>query len=131
MYFIANFSHLTDQQRSDESERRHGSFSMMVQADTADNALTMFREHLVRLKTTTSFFSGQCTIYISQLLEFAEFPKDEAVLINLKSFAGDPVMPHIVCVVPTEDNNACHIQSWEDNQPLSEGQTDSLFLQFE
>lgn len=130
MYFFANFTHLTDQQQSNESDRRHGSFAMLVEADTADSALDMFRERLTRLKKTTSFFSGQCTIYINQLLEFAEFPKKEAVLINLKSFAGDPVMPHIACVVPTEDSNACHIMTWEDNQPQREGQVDRLFIQF-
>lgn len=130
MYFIANFTHLTDQQQSKESDRRHGSFSMLVEADTADSALTLFRRRLTRLRETTSFFSGQCTIYIDQLLEFAEFPDKEAVLINLKSFAGDPVMPHIACVVPTEDNNACQIRTWENNQPQSEGQADKLFIQF-
>ncbi|MEJ2038566.1 MAG: hypothetical protein P8X55_06480 [Desulfosarcinaceae bacterium] len=131
MYFIANFNHLTDQQKPDESDRRHGTFSMMVEADTTDNALIMFRERLVRLKKTTSLFSGQCTIYINQLLEFPDFPKNDAVLINLKSFVGDPVMPCITCVVPTEDNNACHIQTWEDNQPLNEGQADRIFMQFD
>ena len=130
MYFIANFNHLTDQQQAEESDRRHGSFSMVVEADSAETALSKFRERLNSLKQTTSLFSGRCTIYMDQLLEFPTFPKQEAVLINLKSFAGDPVMPHIACLVPTEGNNACHIRTWENNQPVSEGKTDKVFLSF-
>ena len=130
MYFIANFHHVTDQQQPDEPDRRHGTFSMMIKADSSAIALAKFRERLTQFRQTTSLFSGQCTIYLNQLLEFEHFPEDEAALINLKSFAGDPVMPHIACVTPTEMNNACHIQSWENNQPVSDGQVAEAFLKF-
>ena len=130
MYFIGNFQHVSDQQASNESERRHGNFSMMVEADSMNQALDKFRQRLVDFKDSTTFFDGKCTIYISQLLEFDRFPKDEAVIININSFAGDPVMPFISCVVPTEQSNACSIHEWDKNQPVTEGQKDSVFMQF-
>ena len=130
MYFIGNFQHISDQQSEHEQDRRHGSFSMMVQADSIDSALDKFRQRLVNFKNATSFFEGKCTIYISQLLEFDEFPEDEAVILNFKSFAGDPLMPFIACAVPSEQSNACSIHEWQDNHPVTEGREDSVFLEF-
>ena len=49
MYFIANFQYLTDQQNSNESERRHGVFSMMIQAASSEEALEKFRQRLPRI----------------------------------------------------------------------------------
>ena len=67
MYFIGNFQHVSDQQAADEKDRRHGNFSMMVEADAMNEALDKFRQRLTDLKETTSFFDGECTIYITQL----------------------------------------------------------------
>jgi hypothetical protein len=131
MYFIANFQHLSDRQAGDENDRRHGSFSMMAVADTTDEALQKFKDKIVTYRDTTTFFEGRCTIYINQLLEFSQFPQDEAIILNFKSFAGDPIMPFIGCVVPTEQSNACTIHEWEKGQPVTEGQKDALFLQFD
>lgn len=131
MYFIANFQHLTDQQAADESNRRYGAFTMMVEADSIETALNKFRQKLIDFRANSSLFEGRCSIYISQLIEFDHFPNDEPVLVNFKSFAGDPVLPYISCVVPTEQSNACNIHEWEDNQPYTEGHKDSLFLDFE
>ncbi|MCP4745068.1 MAG: hypothetical protein GY874_02850 [Desulfobacteraceae bacterium] len=130
MYFIGNFSYVTDQQKADESDRRHGAFSMIAVAASPEQATTMLRERLVKYKKSSSFFTGQCSIYLSQLLEFDHFPENEAVLINLKSFAGDPIMPNISCVVPNDENDTCTIQQWDNNQPLTEGRQDRLFLEF-
>lgn len=131
MYFIGNFQHVSDQQSADANKRRHGSFSMMVEADTADSALEKFRERLIAFRASTAFFEGQCTIYITQLLEFENFPSKEAIMVNFKSFAGDPFMPYIFCVVPDEQNNACSIHEWDNNHPTTEGRKDSLFLEFD
>lgn len=130
MYFIGNFQHLSHQQETDESERRHGHFSMMVEAETMDEAMAKFRNRLVSFRSTTSFFEGQCTIFITQLLEFAAFPSNEAVVVNYSSFAGDPVMPYIACVAPDEQNNSCSIHEWDQNHPTTEGRKDSIFLEF-
>ena len=130
MYFIANFQYLTDQQNENETERRHGVFSMMIQSSSSQEALEKFRERLVSFQQSGTFFEGQCKIFISQLLEFDQMPKEEAVMLNFKSFAGDPVLPFIGCIVPTEMSNACTIHEWKQNQPMTEGREDSLFLTF-
>lgn len=130
MYYIGNFQHITDQQESNEAGRRHGDFAMMVKAGSAKDAMDMFRQRLAQFRESTSFFNGQSTIYITHLLEFDQFPTDEAVLLNFKSYAGDPRMPFIACAVPTEQSNACHIHDWQSNQPTTEGQKDSLFMEF-
>jgi hypothetical protein len=130
MYFIGNFQYLTDQEQENEKERRHGNFSMMIQADAPDQALEHFRRRLVEFHSSSAFFEGRCVIYITQLLEFDQFPKNEAVMINFRSYAGDPIMPFISCVVPTEQSNACTIHEWNEKQPVTEGQQDSLFVEF-
>jgi len=131
MYFIGNFQHISDQQSNNENERRHGSFSMMVIADTMNDALDKFRHKLTEYRGSTTFFEGKCTIYITQLLEFDKFPHEEAIMLNFKSFAGDPVMPFIACVVPTEQSNACSIHEWDQGHPVTEGQIDTVFEQFD
>ncbi len=131
MYFIGNFQYLSDQQKQNEAERRHGLFSMVVQADTANAALEKFRERLVGFRQSSSLFDGHCAIYISQLLEFNQLPTDEAVLLNFRSYVGDPVLPFIACVVPTEQSNACTIHEWKQNHPTTEGRGDKLFLEFD
>lgn len=130
MYYIGNFQHVTDHKEADESERRHGDFVMMVQARSSEHALDKFRHRLAQFRNTTDFFKGQSIIYITQLLEFDQFPAEEAVLLNFKSYAGDPRMPFIACVVPTEQHNACNIHDWQSNQPTTEGQRDRLFMEF-
>lgn len=131
MYFIGNFQHVSDQQSDNENERRHGSFSMMVRADAMNDALDKFRQKLNDYKKSTTFFDGKCIIYITQLLEFEQFPQDEAIMLNFKSFAGDPMMPFIACVVPTEQSNSCSIHEWDQGHPVTEGQMDTVFAQFD
>lgn len=130
MYFIGDFQHLSDQQAENEQDRRHGNFSMMVEADSVESALEKFRQRLLIFKDATTFFEGHCTIFILQVLEFKQFPQQEAVLLNFKSFAGDPLMPFIACAVPSEQSNACSIHEWQNNRPVTEGREDSVFLEF-
>lgn len=130
MYFIGNFQYLSDQQKESEAERRHGLFSMMVQADSADLALDNFRRRLAAFRQSSSLFEGRCTVYISQLLEFNQIPQEDAVLLNFRSYVGDPVLPFIACVVPTEQSNSCTIHEWNRNHPTTEGRTDTLFIEF-
>ena len=131
MYFIGHFQYVSDQQAPKENDRRHGSFSMMIETDTTDAALEAFRQRLTRFKALTHLFNGRSTIFITQLLEFDKFPDSEAVIVNINSFAGDPILPSIACVVPTEQSNACRIREWDSNHPTTEGRKDSIFLQFE
>ncbi|RJQ87958.1 MAG: hypothetical protein C4519_00210 [Desulfobacteraceae bacterium] len=130
MYFIANFQYLTDQQQENENERRHGNFSMMIQAESAEKALDRFRQRLVEFHRSSAFFEGGCVIFITQLLEFDQFPNTEAIMLNFRSYAGDPILPFISCVVPTEQSNACTIHEWKGKHPVTEGREDSLFIEF-
>lgn len=130
MYYIANFQHFTDQEHPAAENRRHGSFSMIVQAPAVETALEMFRQRITELRASSDMFSGLCQVYIKQMIEFTEFPAHEAVLLNLKSFAGDPLLPFISCVVPTDQSDACSIQSYSHHGPTTEGQPDGLFLEF-
>ena len=130
MYFIGNFQYLMDQQKENERDRRHGLFSLLVQADSADQALERFRQRLAAFRRASAFFEGQCTIFINQLLEFNKIPEQDAVMLNFRSYVGDPILPFISCVVPTEQSNACTIHEWQSKQPLTEGQQDSLFIEF-
>lgn len=104
---------------------------MMVQSPSSQLALEKFREKLVAFRQSATFFEGRCNIYISQLLEFNEVPQDHAVMLNFRSYAGDPLLPFIGCIVPTEITNACTIHEWKQNHPTTEGREDSLFLTFE
>lgn len=131
MYFIGNFQHVSDQEAGDENNRRHGNFSMLVDAPDMEKALEKFKQRLIEFRKSTTFFDGQCTIYITQLLEFENFPTEEAVIVNLNSFVGDPILPFIGCVVPDEQSNSCSIHEWDQNHPSTEGRKDSVFLQFE
>lgn len=131
MYFMGNFQHVSDQQSMDEGNRRHGSFSMLVEAADVELALDKFREKLIVYRDSTTFFEGRCAIYITQLLEFDNFPREEAVIVNFNSYAGDPMMPFISCVVPDEQNNACNIHEWRNNHPTTEGRKDSIFIKFD
>jgi hypothetical protein len=131
MYFIGNFQHVTHQLAEDENERRHGSFSMMVTADSTNEAMERFRQKLLAYRKSTTFFEGRSTVFITQLLEFEQFPQEEAIMLNFKSFAGDPMMPFIACSVPTEQSNACKIHEWEGAQPFTEGRKDAVFVQFD
>jgi hypothetical protein len=130
MFYIANFQHLTDQQSANENDRRHGNFSMMVQAASTDEALTEFRLRLERFRQSSSLFTGRCIIYLQQIVEFDNVPDGGAVLLNYKSYAGDPLMPFISCALPTEQSNACIIHEWEQGQPITEGRQDILFMEF-
>jgi hypothetical protein len=130
MYYIGNFQYVTDRQNQIEIERRHGDFSMLVEAESSEDALQLFRSRMISFRESSGLFPGDCEIYITQLLEFANLPSTEAVLFNFKSFAGDPSMPYIACVVPTEQSNACTIHRWDNDQPVTENDKDSLFIEF-
>lgn len=130
MIFIGNFFHATNQQEIEEPERRHGEFSMIVQAPSSAVAIEMFRSRILNYRKTSDFFEGESSIFLAQLLEFEEFPDTQAMMINYKSMAGDPVMPFIGCTVPSHEADACRIFDWKNNAPEIDGQNERLFLKF-
>jgi len=131
MKFIGLFSLMSNQEQLDEADRRHGEFSLIVEAEAPDQAIRMFRDRIVYFRNNRQFFEGVCKIFLNQLLEFDEFPRSGAVMMNYKSIAGDPMMPFISCTVPTEHQDWCSIHDWNDNWPEVDGKTENLFIEFD
>lgn len=131
MYFIGNFVHATNQEEIMEEDRRHGEFSLIVNATDPHQAFLKFRDRIVKYREKSDFFQGDCAIYLIQLFELDTFPVDEAMMLNYKSIAGDPLMPFIRCSLPNDLTDSCRLFDWKNNVPEIDGQTEKLFLQFE
>ncbi len=130
MIYIGHFFHATNQQESDESHRRHGEFNLIVDADDETAALECFRARINDFRGISSLFEGKCRIFLSRLLKLDDLPRQEALMFNYKSIAGDPVMPFIGCANPSDVNDGCEIFSWNENAPEIEGQDGMLFMEF-
>lgn len=131
MIFIGNFLFLNNQEQTEETERRHGEFNMIVKADNSGDAIAMFKERILDFKAQKDFFTGKCSIFFTQLLEFEGFPGQKAMMLNFKSISGDPVMPYIACSLPSEEGDWCRIFNWNNNTPEIDGKSENLFLEFE
>ncbi len=131
MLYIGNFLFVTNQQdKKNKNTRRHGSFNMVVEAPDEDKAFELFKDRIDRYRDESSFFEGHCLVYLAHLMEFNRVPNTHAVMLNYKSFAGDPVLPYIECAAPMAQNNACRIHEWDDNHPSTDGKDDQLFMEF-
>lgn len=130
MLYIGKFLHMTNQQEAEESERRHGEFNLIVQAENDQTAVERFKERIIDSRENSDLFEGDSSIYIVHLLELEEFPSDRARLLYYKSIAGDPVMPYISCSAPDSETDGCRILSWLKNIPEIDGEDASLFIEF-
>jgi len=131
MLYIGNFLFVTNQQDKSEKTRRHGSFNMVVDSPSEDEALDLFRQRLAQYRQESSFFEGHCRVFLSHIMEFNRVPKNHAIMLNYKSYGGDAILPYIECAAPMAQNNACRIHQWNDNLPSTEGHEDQLFMEFE
>ena len=130
MYYIGNFVFNTNQEQTLESDRRHGEFSLIITADDPVAAIWKFRDRIVKYRQESEFFQGDCTVYMIQLFEFDRFPDGEAMMLNFKSVAGDPLMPFIRCSLPSDLSDSCRISDWKNNIPEIDGKEEKLFLRF-
>jgi len=130
MIYIGNMLYLSNQQNDSEEHRRHGEFNLVVDADSRDMAVDMFRKRIIDLKETHDFFEGQTTIFLNQLLEFDRISKMEATVVNFKSVIGDPIMPFIGCTLPSDVTDDCKIFDWDDDRPQIDRQQRKPFLEF-
>ena len=130
MLYIGKFLHMTNQQSTEESERRHGEFNLIVQAQNSQEAIEYFKERIIDSRENSDLFEGECAIYISHLLEMEEFPSDRAKMLYYKSIAGDPIMPYISCSAPNGETDGCRILNWMKNRPEIDGEDANLFLEF-
>ena len=85
MLYIGKFLHMTNQQSTDESERRHGEFNLIVQAPNSKAAVEFFKERIIDSRENSDLFEGDCSIYFVHLLEMEEFPSKRA-----KMFVDQP-----------------------------------------
>ncbi|MEJ2221974.1 MAG: hypothetical protein P8X80_14305 [Desulfobacterales bacterium] len=130
MLFIGKFLHMTNQQSTEESQRRHGEFNLIVQAKNSQEAVEYFKERIIDSRENSDLFEGDCAIYIAHLLELEEFPRERAKMLYYKSVAGDPVMPYISCSAPNGETDGCRILNWMKNRPEIDGADANLFLEF-
>jgi len=128
--YIGNFLHQTNQEEASEAERRHGEFNLIVQAESREAAVRLFKERIQRQRETSGFFEGDCSIFFVELLEFEKIPVTEAMILNFKSIAGDPLMPFIACSIPSGESDACSIFDWNNNGLEVDGKNNKLFLTF-
>jgi hypothetical protein len=130
MLYIGKFLHMTNQQRTEEAERRHGEFNLIVQAQNSQEAMEHFRARIIDSRENSDLFEGECAIYIAHLLEMKEFPSERAKMLYYKSIAGDPIMPYISCSTPNGETDGCRILNWMQNRPEIDGEDANLFLEF-
>ena len=130
MIYIGSFLHVSNQEKDDEMDRRHGEFNLIIEAPSAEEAMQKFREKLAAYRMSRDFFEGDCDIFFTQLLEFQNLPGKEPVMFNYNSYAGDPLMPYISCSVPSEFSDSCRIVDWNENQPEIDDRPKKPFLRF-
>jgi hypothetical protein len=130
MLYIGKFLHMTNQQKAEESERRHGEFNLIVEAQNSQEAIEYFKAHIIESRENSDLFEGECSIYLAHLLELEEFPSKRAKMLYYKSIAGDPIMPYISCSTPNGETDGCRILNWMKNRPEIDGQDANLFLEF-
>ena len=128
MLYIGKFLHMTNQQEAEESERRHGEFNLIVEAENDQAAIERFKERILDSRENSELFEGASAIYFVHLLELEKFPSDRARLLYYKSIAGDPVMPYISCSTPNGETDGCRILNWMQNRPEIDGEDANLFM---
>ncbi len=130
MIYIGKFLHTTNQQKKDESRRRHGEFNLIVSAADKQEALDKFRQRIGEARGASDLFEGHATIYLLHVLEMEDIPASRARMFDYQSVAGDPVMPVISCQAPAGENDGCRILDWQNNRPGVDGQAAQPFMKF-
>jgi len=130
MLYLGKFLHMTNQQEAEESQRRHGEFNLIIEAENSQAAVESFKQRIIESRENSDLFGGDCSIYFVHLLELKEFPSKRARMLYYKSIAGDPMMPYISCSAPNGEADGCRILSWMKNKPEFDGADANLFLEF-
>jgi hypothetical protein len=121
---------MTNQQEAEESQRRHGEFNLIIEAENSQAAVERFKQRIIESRENSDLFAGECAIYLVHLLELEEFPSKRARMLYYKSIAGDPMMPYISCSAPNGETDGCRILNWMKNKPEFDGADANLFLEF-
>jgi hypothetical protein len=131
MLFIGNFVFANGQEKVTEEERRHGEFSLIIEARDPNEAVKKFRDRIVEYRQTSTFFDGNCSVYLIQLFELNRFPVSSAMMLNFKSIIGDPLLPFIRCTLPNDMSDTCKLSDWKNNVPETDERQEKLFVRFE
>ena len=99
MLYIGNFYFVSNQEEELDPNRRHGEFNLMIEAGNTEVAVSLFKSRIVALQKSRNFFGGDCSIFFTQMQEFEGLPITEALILNYKSYVGDPFMPFIGCII--------------------------------
>jgi hypothetical protein len=130
MLYIGNFYYISNQEEKLDPNRRHGEFNLMIEADNTEVAVDLFRSRIMDLHNDRDFFDGVCSIFFTHLQELEAIPREKALILNYKSYAGDPFMPFIGCTIPSDQADACKIHNWVERMPEIDGQNQKAFLEF-
>lgn len=130
MLYIGQFLHTTNQEEDFDLQRRHGEFSLILDAENNDDAIERFKDRILDMRNSSDYFDGDCVIYFVQLMEFDKFPNQEAMILSYKSYAGDPRLPYISCSTREDNVISCRVYNWENNIPEIDGQNETLFVEF-
>jgi hypothetical protein len=60
MIYIGKFLHATDQQNTQETDRRHGEFNLIIEAENENSATDKFKERIKGFRETSDLFQGDC-----------------------------------------------------------------------
>ncbi|MBW1778863.1 MAG: hypothetical protein JRI76_02750 [Deltaproteobacteria bacterium] len=58
MIYIGNFLYLSGEEKAEEAQRRHGEFSLFVEATTIEKAIHRFREKISEIHESGGFFGA-------------------------------------------------------------------------
>jgi hypothetical protein len=127
---MGSFYYVSNQEEELDTNRRHGEFNLTIEADSTEVAVKLFKSRIMALQKSRVFFGGDCSIFFTQLQEFEELPRTEALILNYKSYAGDPFMPFIGCIIQSDQVDGCRIYTWEDSIPEIDGKNQKVYLEF-
>lgn len=130
MIYIGKFLYTNNQQHTKEADRRHGEFNLMIAAADRTQAVEKFNQRISAARATSELFEGRCKVYLLSLIELDRLPREQAVLFNYTSVAGDPIMPFISCSAPDGAVEGCRILDWENNIPEIDGDNAHLYIEF-
>ena len=132
MYYIGYFSF---DELGPEAEVRHGYFSCVVTADSADSAANEFKELIFSLKKMDGMFSKINAVYIEDIIEMREIPR-RAIVTRIQSSAGEfpksasKSLPHVTAPGISAYGWEPDIEEGEGDRDREEYQTTTPFIKF-
>jgi hypothetical protein len=80
--------HFSFDEISENSERRHGYFTCMVDTDNVDRAVESFKALIGKMKAENSNFADIAAVYIEDIFEIRQVPKT-ATILRMQSSVGE------------------------------------------